>query len=216
MIVASFDIGKKNFSFCVEEFDEVNILELKTKVPLPKNRFLSDGQATDEMKLVINELTSKGKILLLKNIDLTKGAKCEKVFNTDWCYNMTEELDKYNDVFSLCSIIVIEQQMAFGARINFMALKLAQHCSSYFMFRFGKNIEIVDYPAYNKTKLLGALKIETKTKPKRKKWAELKAKEILDIRCDLENSKILFEAKKKDDLSDVICQLQAYKITKIL
>ena len=50
------------------------------------------------------------------------------------------------------------------------------------------------------------------TKPKRKKWCIQKAMHIFTIRDDKETLDKMKKTKKKDDLSDVLCQLQAYKI----
>jgi hypothetical protein len=62
-----------------------------------------------------------------------------------------------------------------------MALKLGQHCWSYFSIHYGRSKNIIEFPAYHKTQVLGAEKDKkvTKTgkinykavdKPQRKKW----------------------------------------------
>ena len=213
LTVASFDIGKKNFSFCVEEFDRSSLNEIKTT--FPRKRFNLDGSPTVIFDEMIKACFNNGKIILLENVDLTKDCEqIDKKFNNEWLYNMNNLLDKYSEIFTKCSVILIETQMAFGSRINFTALKLAQHCCSYFTLKFPKGtIEIVDFPAYNKTRALGAVKSLVKTKPQRKKWCITKAKQILESR-NLDHDFLLKinESKKKDDLCDVICQLQAWKI----
>jgi hypothetical protein len=81
---------------------------------------------------------------------------------------------------------------------------------------------IEEFPAYHKTQVLGAEKKMSRTrtgkirykamdKPERKKWCIGKAITILITRGDLETVEQIQVCRKKDDLSDVICQLQAYK-----
>ena len=51
-------------------------------------------------------------------------------------------------------------------------------------------------------------------KPKRKKWCIQKGLDILKDRGDEDTTQIITRSKKKDDLCDVICQLQSFKILK--
>ena len=51
-------------------------------------------------------------------------------------------------------------------------------------------------------------------KPKRKKWCIQKGLDILNDRFDKDTIQIITKSKKKDDLCDVICQLQSFKILK--
>ena len=54
--------------------------------------------------------------------------------------------------------------MSFGKQYNTMALKIAQHCWSYFAINYGTAKKIEEFPAYYKTQILGAAKIKTVTK----------------------------------------------------
>jgi hypothetical protein len=136
-------------------------------------------------------------------------------------------LDKFTDYWEKCSYFVIEQQMAFRGIHNTMALKLGQHCFSYFSINYGRFKTPVEFPAFHKTQLLGAEKIAKKTKtgktswkavdkPARKKWAIEKAKEILALRGEDDMLEHLCTSKKKDDIADVLCQLEAWKIMMFL
>ena len=49
------------------------------------------------------------------------------------------------------------------------------------------------------------------TKPKRKTWCIKKAMSIIENRNDQHTLTQIKKSKKKDDLCDVICQLQAFK-----
>ena len=109
--IASFDIGKKNFAFYVEE---VNIDVLGKMTSIPKNkRYNVDGTPKDEFQTLISNVYLTGNKVLYKNLDLTEGTKKEKYLDSLIYHNMIEALDTYKDVFDKCSIIVIEQQMSF-------------------------------------------------------------------------------------------------------
>jgi hypothetical protein len=219
--IASFDIGKKNFAFYVEE---VNTDELDKLTTIPKNRrYRPDGTPTDAFEKLISTVYLSGNKVLYKNLDLTKGAVKGKYLDSIIYHNMISALDTYKDVFDKCSIIVIEQQMSFKQAQNTMALKLGQHCYSYFVFRypivqegnivFDDSKEIIEFPAYYKTQVLGAPKVGGKamSKPERKKWATAKAMDILMERGDTDTLEEIEGSKKKDDLADTLIQLQSFK-----
>jgi len=104
-----------------------------------------------------------------------------------------------------------------------MALKLAQHCYSYFTLKYGRQHKIIEFPAYNKTQVLGAPKIQGKPyksgkirykameQRDRKKWSVNKAIEILTCRGEMDILEEMTSVKKKDDLADVLVQLQSFK-----
>lgn len=216
-IVASFDIGKKNFSFYVEEFDSSKI-----PPPIKSEKYNIDGTPTKSMENYLSKIYKNGNKILLLNSDLTEGCDKKAYLDQLTFYNMTDLLDKYKEIWDKCTIFVIEEQMSFGKQNNKMAVRLGQHCASYFYIKYGRAKKVVEFPAYHKTQVLGSQKIKktTKTgkvswknidKPARKKWCIGKALEILKERNDESTATIISKSKKKDDLSDVICQLQAYK-----
>lgn len=219
MYCASFDIGKKNFSFYVEEFDPVPCE--------PRPSYNQDGTLADEAIGGVMKMTLNGRVILLENVDITEGCDPDCKLDPVTFHNMTDVLDSYGDVWDKCSHFIIEKQMQFGKTINPMAMKLGQHCYSYFAIRYGRFKSIVEFPAYHKTQVLGAAKIagrKTKTgrtsyksidKPARKKWCIAKALEIMTEREDVSSAEKIRKSKKKDDLCDVICQLQAWKILEL-
>lgn len=123
---------------------------------------------------------------------------------------LTALLDHYKEYFDQCSTIIIEQQMSFGSKINTMAIKIAQHTYSYFLFRYGNTKKIIEFPSYNKTQLLGAP--AGLDKPQRKKWAISKADEIWTLRGDMYTSSLVASKKKKDDMSDCLLHVLSYII----
>ena len=73
--VASFDIGKKNFAFVVEEFTQDDIQNINKKD--------------------LNSVYKHGKVIVFENLDLT--ANCNKKCYLDprTFINMTDTLDRY-------------------------------------------------------------------------------------------------------------------------
>ena len=219
--IASFDIGKKNFAFYIEEFDKSEIIKLP-RLPNTK-RYNADGTTTPDFEKIVKKVCLNGKCILFENKDLTEGCKKGSYLDPETYHNMTDLLDQYVDYWDQCDAFVIEKQMSFGKRHNTMALKLGQHCWSYFAFKYGRFKEIIEFPAYHKTQVLGAKKIEKITKKgtskynsidktARKKWSVEKAISILNERKDSDTISSITSAKKRDDLADVLCQLQAFKI----
>lgn len=221
--IASFDLGKKNFAFCIEEVETKNFENLKKELKkIPNNqRYNEDGTPSKKIEKILDEVYKSGKLYLYKNLDLTENCDPKKKLDPETFFNMIDELDKYSDYWDKCSIFIIEEQMSFGKKLNKMAMKLAQHCYSYFAFRYNRFKKIIEFPAYHKTQILGAPKIcgkpykngkkryKAMEKSQRKKWCIEKAFDIFSLRK--EDSNILKNAKKKDDLADVLCQLQAFK-----
>lgn len=218
--LASIDIGKKNFAFYIEECDKNKLLEIKN-IPKTK-RYNLNGTCTELFKPIINNISVNGKVILYKNCDITNDAKKDAYFDLEILYNLTDLLDKFIEYWDQCDAIIIEQQMSFGKKNNTMALKIAQHCWSYFGIRYSRFKKVIEFPSYYKTQILGAPKVEKRTKkgkvsyvamekPARKKWSVERATSILADRDDFKTLSQLTSQKKKDDLADVLCQLQAYK-----
>lgn len=219
--IASFDIGKLNFAFYIEEID-VSKFESIKNIPSTK-RYNANGTPTEEFRNILDRVSKNGNKVLLKKYDLTtKDVDKDKYFDFNLCYNMVDVLNEYEEYWENVDLILVERQMSFRKKINTMALKLGQHCESYFINKYGRDIKIIEFEAYHKTQILGAEKILTTTKTgrksyknmtdyARKKWAVEEAFSVLSIRDDYETMSEIGSIKKKDDLSDVIIQLQAFK-----
>lgn len=211
--IASFDIGYRNLCFCIEEYNKNEILKLQK---LPKNnQYNVDGSMTKLQEDILKHICQHGKNILFVNTDLTK----EKIknINPEVFHTLTDHLDEYQEYWDKCDVFIIEKQMSFKGVYNISALKLGQHCWSYFAYKYGRFKEIVDFPAYYKTQIMGAPKVKNTTKtgkityksmnkPERKKWAINKAIDILSIRNDFETISKLQSSKKKDDIADCILQ----------
>ena len=129
--VASFDIGKKNFAFCVEEFDMADLYRLSKSLPNKSNRYNADGTCTVLFSNLLSKVYGMGRVLLLCNHDLTKYDQVSQ--NTEIVHNMTDLLDKYSSYWNQCDTFMIEKQMIFGnKKSNPFAFRLGLHCLSYF------------------------------------------------------------------------------------
>ena len=198
--VASFDIGKINFAFYIEEID-LNFIKNIKNIKKYK-RYNADGTCTKEFADILTNVYNSGKTIIFKNFNLSKNTDKNKYFDLEICHNMIDLLDEYKEYWNKVSYFLVEQQMSFGKKYNTMALKIGQHCESYFMFKYGRFKTVIEFPSYNKTQILGFQKIP-KTKKnssyKRKKWA-------VDMAVY-----ILTEREEFDILSDTIIQLQSWK-----
>lgn len=202
ILIASFDIGKKNFAFCIERTNPKKLANLD----IGKRKKL----LTNEYFRTIDEVCGDGELILFKNTNLTIGTSKKSYIDPELFHNMTDCLDEYRSYWNDCSIFIVEQQMSFGNRRNTMAIKLGQHCYSYFVINYGRSRIVIDFPSYHKTKVLNAPPYLTKYQ--RKKWSTVRAKEILEQRGDKKHLEIINRrGTKKDDLADVLCQLCAFK-----
>jgi hypothetical protein len=224
--IASFDIGKCNFAWHVQEIDRGALQQIKN-VPL-MHRYNPDGTTTTRMENILTEIYLNGETKSHVNKSLLKGCNSNKNLDPNIFFNLTELLDTYIHVWDRCYAFVIEEQMAFRGKINKTALRIAQHLYSYFCLKYGRGVKVFDFPAYHKTRVLGAAKIEGRTKrgkvmyrkmdkPARKKWAVVKAIEILELRGednivdDMRNSGDIGKRGKRlkaklDDYADCVIQ----------
>lgn len=220
--VASFDIGTKNFAFYIEEYDRQTLDNIH--FPPVKARYNIDGTCTSDFEATVENMLRSSRTVLFKNTDLSpllkEGKKDRKdIINMHIFHNMYELLDEHKMYFDRCASFVIEQQM----KCNLRAIKLGQHCMSYFISRYGRFRNIVEFPAYYKTQVMGIPKIPKllsngKTrylapcKPLRKKWAVARGLAMLATRNETDIANQISKSVKKDDMCDCLVQLQAYKI----
>mgnify|MGYP001157312469 CR=1 FL=1 len=236
--IAAIDIGKKNFAFVVEEIGSTGSIGKIAKASRYHKTGTKEliGTPTKEFESVLDKMYEKNKVILVSNNDLTVGAKNKTILEEKIYINMMNVLSEHTSYWDQCEVILIEKQMAFGPqKQNIMAVKLAQHCYSYFMFyyRDKKNKpNVIEYPAYMKTQVLGAPKHfgtitkhykngkTTEVKDNRKKWAARMASKILTIRNDMEHLEMIetkHERKQQqDDMSDCLLMVEAYCVDNYL
>ena len=202
--VASFDMGKKNFAFCVEEFDLSRMLEgINEWYPGACVKKTERILNSDLYHSVLTQVYETGELLLLENQDISGKTIMETL------KNMTRLLDEFKPFWDLCDVFLVEKQMNFGrGKTNPTAIALGRHCISYFLIHYPDKT-VIEFPAYQKTQLLHAP--EKMGSYQRKQWSGIVAQDILLLRNDLHHLELFEKAQKKDDIGDVILQLQAWK-----
>lgn len=239
--IASFDIGKKNFAFVIEQIPNAKFFKELKQIPKTeryhKNGSKSKiGTCTDEFQEVLTSIYDNNKVVMISNNDLTIGTKTTNILEDQIYINMLNVLEKYKSYWDRCKVILIEKQMAFGPqKQNIMAIKLAQHCYTYFMITYKGETnapQVFEFPAYLKTQLLGAPKSfgtitkhfkngkTTEVKDNRKRWAARTAIEILTKRDDTKTLEMI-ESKhsrkqQQDDMSDCLLMCEAFCVWKYL
>ena len=233
-LIVAFDIGKKNFAFVVEEVADLKFFKDLDNIPKPQRYFKTGPKETlgtplEKFTNVLDKLTLGNKVIMSKNHDLTEGTTQTTILEEKIFLNMYEVLDSYASTWDRCSAILIEKQMAFGTgKQNTMAMKLAQHCYSYFIYKYRGSKHPVEFPAFHKTQLLGAPKhFGTLTKvfkngntrevqDNRKRWAARKAIDILTKRGDMDTMGEIDSKhqnkQQQDDMSDCLLMCEAYSI----
>jgi hypothetical protein len=219
--IASFDIGHVNFAFYIKEINQNKLSKIKNIKK--EERYNEDATPTIDMTKILNNIFQDGKTIIYKNSNISNNCVNGKQLDTETFHNMFDLLDKYSEYWDKCCSFIVEKQMDFGKmKRNPKALKLGHYCQSYFVFRYGRFKQVIEFPAYHKTQVLGCQKIKGKkykngkhkwtsiNKPDRKKWSIIKATEILDIRGEKNIIDSIKTKAKKDDISDCICQLESF------
>jgi hypothetical protein len=137
-----------------------------------------------------------------------KDAERDLVGNIDKLYSLvTDFLDKYLEVFKTCHIIIIERQLPF----NLKATRICQHIITYFMIHLRNLVPTLPMIFEIDPKLKGReLGASTHLNEKGiKQWSVEHCKELLNQRQDFESLDYLYKQKKKDDLADTVCQIEA-------
>lgn len=152
IVIASFDIGKHNFSVYVESFNTKELYSLNLK--------------NESICNIVSEVSKIGVRKLWRNISLigdapvdaklVKKIKGRTYLNSKHFDNMTTFLDDYSDLWLSVNHVIIEEQR----KQNIDCIKLAQHCYSYFQTKYNRRCSNPEYiPSTYKTQKLGAPKI---------------------------------------------------------
>ena len=228
--IASFDVGIKNFAFWVDKYTAADVVYITERKGRQNLTYAADGTPSEETQALLETIYTSGKCVTFENNALTEEKKAN-VDRSTLCA-LTELLDSHANVFDKCDYFVVEKQMAFGKFRNPKAVHISHHVMSYFFIRYGRLANVVEFPAYHKTQVLGAKKNKVSKKgsargfrykavdkPTRKKWAVDRAQDILFARLMCHDSNELArlaDIKKKDDVSDCLLQGIAFFILHIL
>lgn len=119
---------------------------------------------------------------------------------------LSDYLDLNLELFKTCHIVIIPRQVS----EYYKATRIVQHSITYFLLHLQGRPQlpiILEVDHKLKGKELGA---DTNlNKHGLKKWTQLEAHALLTKRQDTVALEILDKNKKKDDLSDTVCQIEA-------
>lgn len=203
MLIASFDMGLKNFAFAVEYVHTIDTEEFKD------NRFNVDGTPTTEYDKILQKNYKNGCLVECQCIDIIQYCKDNNIKNI--YVGLTQILNTFSRLWDKTDVFLIEQQMSYGhQKSNIKALRLAQHCISYFTVIYLSKT-IIEYSSTLKTRVLGCSHQQRATHKSRKKFSMDLVKYILNYRKD---SCLTYYQTflKKDDISDCVLMIQSYKI----
>lgn len=199
--IASFDIGKINFAYCVER---TSIHDLQNASSINDVCLRGSVIEIDNVRLV--EFPKKSPVIRQRGPRKGTSYRPSGRYTFDvllaFLYERRELWDK-------CHIFVIEQQV----NQNKEGQKISYHLEAYLKTCYGSFKEVLLFPSYFKTQVFQSFehRFQKQSYKDRKQTCVVKATSILESRQDKETIHILERSKKKDDMCDVICQLQAYK-----
>lgn len=209
--IAAFDIGYKNYAHCVYEINKEDLETIVQKYNKLNYKRRVKGAVHDEHLEFYRYVSTLGHTVSIDNTEL----------GDDWDVDSRHYLASYlaerSKTWDQCDLILVEKQFfqSFGGKkrgkgtqANVKAIKIGEATISYFVNNH-PNLEVVEFQAQFKTYVLGAP--YPQTKPQRKKWCTKKAQEVLEIRGDTEILEYVKSLKKKDDVSDVVCMVEAWK-----
>lgn len=215
MKALSIDVGIKNLAIYIEEFDHLQIQQLK----IPENTHDKNNLPTKDYNKFLKKIYNNGKCIFIDLVNLTNGESA-KLVTTDILMTLFDYLESKKELFDSCSFVMIEQQMNSRFKKNTSAQHIQHHIESWFIFNYRDFKPVIIYPSKNKGDILGAPKkiedkkgkLKKKNKQQLKKWAELLGLSILENRNDKEMLDKVLKFKKRDDVMDALIQLQSIKI----
>jgi hypothetical protein len=219
--MASFDIGYRHLAYYVELVNIEAALSIRN---IPKSRrYRDDGATTDEFQRILDALAGTGTIVELDCVDISDNTDNSGALDHQTLHNLTEFMDSKCELFSKCTVFVIEEQFRsmFGrgrAKVgaqNTKAIRIQHHLESYIYLSYPEAV-VKPFPARNKTQIIGCPKARN-TDSKRKTWAVHAFRDMLITLENFDMLKFLEDfPRKRDDISDVFLQLLAFKYLAII
>lgn len=125
--------------------------------------------------------------------------------------NLTNELSKYNEFFINCHYLIIEKQLVENYKSTLIMVYTRAHFS-YLIADQPLLAHIVEISPKLKGKKLDPMITKGMNKKQLKSWAITKALELFQNRGDNFSYNKIMDSKKKDDLADTACQIEAFCI----
>lgn len=169
--IGSFDIGKKNFAYCIEKFDLNKLRDLSSQVKKKRNVC---SPTSEFVKDVIPQFLTAGETVFSCVIDLRDDEDSNK-YDIITRENIIDHLEANVGMWKHCDYIIIEQQFfrkfSRGGKVttqaNIDAIKISEGVLMWFKTTF-PFIKTTFITSEGKTHALGAPK--TLSKKERKDW----------------------------------------------
>ncbi len=168
-------------------------------------QFISLDPAIKNLAIRIERRYQDGRIICLFSNKFNPSDTSE--YTNHLYQNIIKILDLQNEHFNNTHFILIERQIP----KNHNAVRVAQHLITYFLIKLKDLLllpSIIEVSPKLKGKMLGAPKGINERQLKT--WAVAKATELAEERKDEYTLNLLKKTKKKDDLADVLCQIEAF------
>ena len=220
IIICSFDIGEKNFTILIENYDLSTVQKLKQNIIPYHQRYNQNGECNENFRDFLNKLCVAGRCIFYDKFDMTsandKKHGNRRIITNSLLIKLTNYLDTLDQkqIFNNVNYFVIEEQVKKADNNR----QIQFHLRAYLLRLFLDFRPILLFPSSFKTRILGApKKIFNKNKNKytkqtyleRKKWSVDTAKYILTHRNDNEILQNLYDKKilgKPDDIIDCFIQ----------
>lgn len=173
-------------------------------------QILAIDPATVNYAIRVERRYSDGTIkpVLFDKVDLSldsKGIKSSQ--EPDVLVALTKYLNQWKSIYQECHYFLIERQMS----VNYKATRIGQHTLSYFLINMTDAPLLPDiiemHPKVKGNELGGAVGLSY---DQLKQWSVGKAIDMLNVRGDTFSIEVLeYFKKKRDDLSDCICMIEA-------
>jgi hypothetical protein len=224
IVIASFDVGRKNFAQYVEKVPVKKIRQLRSEyasLPYQERRRVK-GYMSKCMEKILNDVTNCGERLEMGVYDLCTTSDPDPPYDMGTRWSLVRHLESFRHIWDQCDVFLIEQQYFStftpkgrkqkGTEANVKAIKVGEGVLMWFMIHYPDR-EVLYFGSQFKTQILGAP--ASLTKSQRKSWSIKKAKEIFEKRGDADALEQFRKTKKSgqklDDVSDALTQCQAYK-----
>ena len=193
MIIVAFDIGIKNLAWAQVHYKKLCPSLLR---PNTENRTVQEKRMIDDD--LQKELIEYMNVLHFDVQDMS-GHTMTHVYR-----NIHDYLRQRNQLWQKTDVVLIEQQMSARHKCNIKALKISQHIFAFFLLEY-PSVRVLEYMAKYKTQYFG---FYSPVKHERKKWAVVKATELIEK--DPVISDLFSTFKKKDDISDCLLMTFVY------
>lgn len=151
----------------------------------------------------VREGEGRWDVLLYERVALQAHQEKQRIVD---CINaLSEYLERHRALFADADVVLIEEQMA----ENYKCVRISQHALTWFLTApETRNATVCEVSPMLKGRQLGA--VSGWPQKQLKAWAVERATALFTERGDSKSLALLAKQKKKDDLADTVCQIEAF------